>query len=261
MQTTYRYTHTPVEMYAISFALYVFLVLLLVDGIIELSFISSMVGWLHRRAGKTFDFQWDGGSNPDLAGIYSITGKPEHLLVNQGHTSNGAAGTAIVIVGLGGILVLCLRRFSPRTFRSRFGTALYYIWLVFTVLSALLALTALIYTFTITNQYANQTIEVRTAALGAAPPARGPGLPYPYASWTPENWFTAILNQLRLVSNSDRKDIELRVAIMRGWRWNLIPLFLLGVIVAGLAWLEAFKRKKETSGTARYQTAPKRERV
>lgn len=243
-------------MYPISMLLYVFLGLLLIDGIIELAFISSMVGWLHRRAGKSFDFQWHGTEGRvTLAspGVYTITGKPQNLLVDQGHTSNGAAGAAIVIVGLGGILVLCLRRFSPKTFRSGFGTALYMIWRVFTVLSALLALVALVYTFVITNKYAGQTISVQVAA------SDGPDTPYPYGLWTPENWFTAILNELDLVQNSDRADIELRVAIMRGWRWNLIPLTVLGFIVAALAWIEAFKRKRNTVGTTRYQAASKHE--
>lgn len=247
-------------MYPISLTLYIFLILLTVDGIIELSFITNMVGWLHRRAGKTFDFEYQDATtqryDPGNNGVFTITGRPQHLLVDQGHTSNGAAGTAFIIVGIGGFLILCLRRFSPSKFRSGFGVALYNIWLVFTILSALLTLTALIYTFTVTNSHAGQTISPITAAVGLNPPTNGPEKPYPLLSWTPENWFTAML-QLDLIHQSDVNDIKFHLALMKGWRWNLIPLFILGAIVAGLAWFEAFKRKKVVSGTARYRAAPK----
>lgn len=35
-----------------------------------------------------------------------INAKPKHLLLNEGHTSNGAAGTALILVCFGGFGVL-----------------------------------------------------------------------------------------------------------------------------------------------------------
>lgn len=92
--------------------------LLMLDSFLEMALISSMVAWLHRRAGRTFEIDHDGGS-------FSLHGKPLGLLVDQGHTSNGAAGIAFVIVGLGSILVLSMRSRSG----SRVGRALHHLWL------------------------------------------------------------------------------------------------------------------------------------
>lgn len=91
---------------------------LMLDSAAEMALISGMVAWLHRRAGRSFDIDYDGAS-------FSLHGKPLGLLVDQGHTSNGAAGTAFVVVGLGGILVLLMRSRSD----SRVGRALYPFWL------------------------------------------------------------------------------------------------------------------------------------
>lgn len=92
--------------------------LLMLDALLEMALISSMVAWLHRRAGRSFEIDYNGSS-------FSLHGKPFGLLVDQGHTSNGAAGTAFVLVGLGGILVMALRNRSD----SRTGRALYNLWL------------------------------------------------------------------------------------------------------------------------------------
>lgn len=102
-------------MAATGIALKVGIALLMVDSIIELSFLSSMVSWLHWRAGQTFAISYDGA-------VYNLPGKPLNLEVNQGHTSNGAAGTAFILVGLGGILALWLRT-RPGFASSAFGKA------------------------------------------------------------------------------------------------------------------------------------------
>lgn len=203
----------------------------MIDAIIELSFISSMVSWLHRRAGSYFliyDVDPSLHSDPSTADTFSLHGKPEYMLVDQGHTSNGAAGTAFVLVGFGGILVLALRHRMERQGRSSSAVnGMYYAWLVSIVLSTLLTLAALIATFVLTSKHAHQMINVTFAANLNNQPYPNM-VPYPLLEWTPENWFSAVLS-LDLVSASDRADISHHLLVMRGWRWNLIPLFLLGL--------------------------------
>lgn len=217
-----------------SLPLYIAIGLLMIDSIIELSFISSMVGWLHRRAGGSFEIAYDGSSFP-------LHGKPAGLLADQGHTSNGAAGTAFVLIGLGGILILWARSRS-NLWRSSTIKGLYHFWLIMTILSALLTLSALIYTFVLTNKYDGQTIDVAYASTLNDRPYPD-YVAYPLSHWTPENWFGAVLN-LDLVHAGDRNAISLRYAVMKGWRWNLIPMFIIGLAVAMLALWDAFSRRK-----------------
>lgn len=217
-----------------SFMLYIAIGLLMVDSIIELSFISYMVSWLHRRAGRSFEIEHNGTS-------FSLHGKPLGLLVNQGHTSNGAAGTAFVLIGLGGILVLWMRS-RPNLRQKGFTKFLYHFWLVMTVLSALLTLAALLYTWILNGKYSGQEIDLAVASQLHNRPYPNQ-VPYPLEKWTPENWFDAILNT-RLVLESDRNAISGITALIRGWRINLIPMFVIGVIVAALAFSDAFRRRK-----------------
>lgn len=215
------------------------LALLMIDAIIELSFISSMVAWLHSTAGGEFEV-----IAPDMQDTmsFSLHGKPKNLLVNQGHTSNGAAGTAFVLVGIGGILVLALRHRASNSRSAKLVTSLYYAWLVSTILSALLTLAALAYTFAVTNQTRGQSIDVATAASLDNRPYPN-YVAYPTDDWTPETWFEAVLD-LTLVDRSQRTDIEHHLTIMRAWRWNLIPMFLLGVGLSVVAVLDAWTDRK-----------------
>lgn len=82
------------------------LALLLVDSAIELALISSMVGYLHRSGANRYPFNFHGAQ--------TIQAKPVGLLVDQGHTSNGAAGTALIPVCFGGFIVLWLQRRRAR---------------------------------------------------------------------------------------------------------------------------------------------------
>lgn len=113
-----------------------------------------------------------------------------------------------------------------------------------TVLSAALTLAALIYTFVVTAQTNNQTIDLAVAAANPEPKM------YPLDQWTPENWFIAVL-ALPLAHESDRHTIEQHLRLMRGWRWNLIPLFILGVLVALLAVWELVRGRRWTEGESR----------
>ncbi|KAJ9661824.1 hypothetical protein H2198_001789 [Neophaeococcomyces mojaviensis] len=227
-----------------SLPLYVAIGILMVDSIIELSFVSSMVAWLHRRAGRSFDIGYNNSSFP-------LHGKPLHLLADQGHTSNGAAGTAFVLIGMGGILVLWMRS-RPNLWKKGFVKILYHFWLVMTVFSALLTLAALIFTFIITNNHAGQTIDVAYASTLNDQPYPNQ-VAYSLNKWTPENWFSAVL-QLDLVHASDRSAIGIRVHVMRGWRWNLIPMFIIGLAVAALAFWDAFNRRRNMRETRALET-------
>ncbi|KAJ4327752.1 hypothetical protein N0V84_001861 [Fusarium piperis] len=209
-------------------ALYLALGLLMVVSIIELSFISAMVGWLHGTASGTFTFRYNGAN-------HELKGEPKNLIVDQGHTSNGAAGTAFVLIGCGGSLILWLR---SRPNPNKFSIALYYLWLVTNVLSLILVLSALIYVFVVTNDHNGQRIDPRVAA----------GLndreKYPLQSWTPQNWYSAML-KLDLPDSSQRDDIESHLRIMRGWQYNLIPFFIVHLIETCLALWDGAKRRKE----------------
>jgi hypothetical protein len=82
--------------------------ILMVDAIIELSFISNMVAFLHGRGSKGWEVSYPAGQK------FELHGHPVGLLVDQGHTSNGAAGTAFVLIGCGGLLAMWLQHRRTR---------------------------------------------------------------------------------------------------------------------------------------------------
>jgi hypothetical protein len=89
------------------------LIVLMIDALIEVGILALIVCSLHRdHGGVPFAIQ-----APDQT--IQLDPKPLHLLLNQGHTSNGAAGTAFVLVGVGGLLVLLQQRHRERSVRVR----------------------------------------------------------------------------------------------------------------------------------------------
>lgn len=230
---------------ATTMLLYASIALLMLSSGLELALISSMVYWLHYTAGGSFPVRYNDGT------IFSLHGKPEGLLVDQGHTSNGAAGTAFVAVGLGGLLALYLHGRTLRTGKMRgFSVFMHHFFLVFTVLSVLLTLSALIYTFLITSQHSGQTIDVQLAS-GLHNEPYPNYVAYPLQQWTPENWFTAVL-ELDLASDSDRSDIKTHLDLMKAWRWNLIPMFIFGFAVMVFAVVDALQKRREVRETTTY---------
>ena len=222
--------------------LYGAIALLMVDSIMELSFISSMVAWLHRRPRDPFEV------NDPNGGTFFLHVKPVGLLLNQGHTSNGAAGTAFVAIGMGGILALWLRHRQLKRERSLHGftSFLYNFWLVMTVLSALLSFSAFVAVMAITYQHANQKININLAStLYHRSPSDYPS--YPDLMWTPQNWFAELL-RLPLTKSSDRSTINLHLAVMHAWEWNLIPMTIVGFVVATLAFLDR-RRQRQRANT------------
>ncbi|KAI0835098.1 hypothetical protein F5Y06DRAFT_277371 [Hypoxylon sp. FL0890] len=214
----------------LSLALKVAIGVLMVDSIIELSFVSSMVAWLHRTASKGFEFNFDGST-------HLLNGEPLNVMVNQGHTSNGAAGTAFVLIGLGGILALSLRYWSRKISGAlgTFSRFIYYFWVSVNVPAFLLTTGALAYVFAVTNAHEGQTIDPQLAASLN-------GARYPSDTWTPQNWFTAVL-QLDLVNARD--DIRSHLRVMRGWQYNLIPMFIIQLGVTVLALWEFVNWRKQ----------------
>ncbi|KAI2618562.1 hypothetical protein GGS26DRAFT_574396 [Hypomontagnella submonticulosa] len=214
----------------LSLALKVAMGILMVDSIIELSFVSSMVAWLHQRASQGFSFNYDGSA-------HFLAGLPANIMTDQGHTSNGAAGTAFVLIGVGGIVALSLRHWS----RDRLGQSgalarsFYHLWVWMNIPAFLLTTGALAYVFAVTNAHEGQTIDIPFAvSLG--------GKAYPNEFWTPQNWFSALL-QLDLVDSRD--DIQSHLYVMRGWQYNLIPMFIIQLGVTVLAVSEFLEWRRQ----------------
>lgn len=233
--------YTSSDMLASPTILYAALALLTIDGIIELGFITSMVRWLHVRSGDgPFYIKNNGDTFP-------IRVKPALLAVNQGHASNGAAGTAFIVVGFGGFLALWLRSRQLKRNGSLYGFVKYFynFWLVMTVLSAIYSLACFVYVMAKTYSHDNQDINLTVAAeVGAV---GFPALePYPRQEWTPQNWFAALL-RTPLRYESDRSSIKNHLAIMHGWEWNLIPMTLLGFTVMALAWMDRMVHRRSES--------------
>ena len=78
--------------------------ILAIDGAVSLGLVSSMVAFLHSSGRGPF-----GVASPD-GSPFPMAGEPANVVVNQGHTTNAAGGTALVLVGFGGILALWLER-------------------------------------------------------------------------------------------------------------------------------------------------------
>ncbi|CAK7271565.1 hypothetical protein SEPCBS119000_004667 [Sporothrix epigloea] len=205
-----------------SAALLVTLTALVADATIQLGFITSMVSYLHGGAPSGI---YVVNTPPSLIAsigaspTYLLNGKPLHVVINQGHTSNGAAGSCVVLMGIIGALVLFLRLHVPK---NRVGRVLYYAWMSLQIPTLLLTLVALAYTFSEVHAHRGQTIDQALAYKTQ------PG-PYAADSWTPQNWFAAVL-QLDLADAALRSNLAMHLRIMHGWQYNLIPLFLLQLL-------------------------------
>lgn len=105
------------------------------------------------------------------------------------------------------------------------------------LLSFLLTMAALIYTFVETSNTSGQVIDLAVAEANPAPTH------YPAGRWTPENWYAAVLD-LPLLREEDRDKIGHNLNLMRGWRWNLVPLFILGFVLLALVALELWRQRR-----------------
>lgn len=215
-----------------SLLLKVFIGLLMVVSIIELSLVSATVGFLSQRAKGTFDIVSGDSTFP-------ISGEPANLIVDQGHTSNGASGTAFIVIGCCGILALWLRSrpgYHAKSSAGLFSRGWYRLWLGLNIPALLLTLGALAFTFAVANAHDGQRIDLSVA--------RGlNGDKYSAETWTPQNWFEALL-KLDLASQTDRNGIHRLYRITRGWQYNLIPFFVVQLAQTVLAFLEASRKRK-----------------
>jgi hypothetical protein len=83
------------------------------------------------------------------------------------------------------------------------------------------------YTFAVTNQTKGQRIDKAVAA-------QFQGEAYPLQKWTPGNWHKALL-ALPITSDKDAKYLHHWLRVIEGWKWNLIPMFFIGLLVAALS--------------------------
>lgn len=79
-------------------------IFLSIDAAISLGLVSSMVSFLHSYGRSPFEVAYPEGSS------FLLAGKPANLVTDQGHVTNGAGGTALVLVGGGGFIALMLER-------------------------------------------------------------------------------------------------------------------------------------------------------
>ena len=104
---------------------------------------------------------------------------------------------------------------------------LFLAYTVFTVLSFILTLSALAYTFAVSNQTKGQTIDKAFAAHFQEEA-------YSEDQWTPETWTKALL-ALPITSAKDASYLRHWLKVTEGWKWNLIPMFLINLVVAALS--------------------------
>lgn len=220
-----------------SLPLKVALCLTMVVSAIELSFVSSTVAYLHKNADRTYSVH-------DSGKIVNVPSLPTTLMTNQGHTSNGAAGTGLIVIGWCGALALWLRGrplyHQQRSVGGFVARAWYRLWLLLNVPALLLTLGALAYVFAVTNAHAGQRIDlglVRGTGSGSG------GDSYPEGTWTPQGWFEALL-ALDLASDSDQSGLATIHRVARGWQFNLIPFFLVQLTETILALHGAQVRRK-----------------
>ena len=192
--------------------------LLAADATIEMGFVTSMVSWLHSGAPSGAYTVNTPSSIAAAPSTYQISGLALNMLVDQGHTSNGAAGTALVLIGILGSLALLARTRFPG---STLGRLVYYLWMGIQIPALFLTIGALGYVFAVTNKHKGQAIDEAAAITMTGP--------YSLDQWTPQNWFHAV-RRLDLASSSLRSDIDFHYRIMLGWQYNLIPLFLLQLV-------------------------------
>jgi len=218
--------------------IYVVLGLYVADAIISLAFLSTMVAFLHTSGAGPFNVGFPAGET------FQMHGEPLKLLTNHGHTTNGAGGTAVVLIGFGGLIALIMEHKSRKKYGKSSGV--FFAWAIFVVLSWLLVLTALIYTYVLQSRTGKQVIDLTVLSQNPYPAK------YPLDSWTPENWYKEVLN-LPLEDDKDRVIIAYVLRIMRGWKYNLIAFFLVGLTLSSLVVTELLRSRKQS---AKYGRTP-----
>lgn len=211
--------------------------LVMIASAIELAFISATVAYLVQLGNQHLTAYPTGGNSSPV----NVPSEPANLSVDQGHTSNGAAGTGLIVVGLAGILALFLRGrrgYYNRSAGGLFGRAWYRLWLALQVPALLLTLGALAYVFAVTNMHKDQSIDIAVARGLAV------GSKYPLQEWTPQGWFQALLNLDLVPGDVDIDAIKVHLRVAKGWQYNLIPFFIVQLAETVCALLNARQRRR-----------------
>ena len=197
-----------------------------------------MVGYLHRSGANEYPFNYQGS-----IAAYTIHSKPVGLLLNEGHTANGAAGSGIIfsLAGLG--LAWSVRRGRRRDNGGKASTLLFSFAILMSVYFIFVT-AALAYVFWLTRSTSGQAID---KALAASLNGAGPAAAYPLDQWTPENWFKAMLD-LPLSDPTDISYVRGWLRVIEGWKWNLIPMMLVSCVVAVVSWGSVREDRRIASG-------------
>lgn len=228
-----------------SLPLKITLGLVMLASALELSLISATVAYLAQLDKRTFTVSSSTTSSPSPpTTTTTIHGLPATLLVDQGHTANGAAGTALVLLGLGGVLALHLRsraRYHHATgARGALARAVYRLWLGLTVPALLLTLGALAYVLAVTRMHDDDAGQM-AALLDHDHDNGNGGVVAVLGTWTPQGW----LGALARLDVADRAALRVQARVARAWEWNLVPFFGVQVGMTVCAWLDARRRRGE----------------
>ncbi|KAB5542490.1 hypothetical protein GE09DRAFT_1244811 [Coniochaeta sp. 2T2.1] len=203
------------------------LILVFLDGAIELALAESCISWVNHGAAGPYPVLSPLGSD---FGIFAMASRPKHLLFSSARAASAAGGLAFSVVALGGFLALWLRdrsRFASRTW----AWTLIQVWPYVTIVFALFTLAVTIALNVQTNMHAHQQID-RVLAEGLGPEAA-----YPMYTWTLPNFYAAVKGLV--VDGGTVRTINSHLATMRGWRWNLVVLVVLQALLSGVAWVES----------------------
>ncbi|KAF3767292.1 hypothetical protein M406DRAFT_321523 [Cryphonectria parasitica EP155] len=212
--------------------------LVAIASAIELAFISATVAYLVQISKQDLIATNTAGTSEPV----NVPSLPANLSVNQGHTSNGAAGTGLIVIALAGSLALLLRSrpgYYASTPTGLFSRILYRLWLALNVPALLLTLGALAYVFAVTNAHAGQHIDASLLRGMSA------GSKYPLLEWTPQGWFQALLELDLVPGDVNLGAIRSHLKIAKGWEYNLIPFFIVQLAETGCALWDARRRRRE----------------
>jgi len=246
--SSYRDNNTAKMAKPTSYLKYIYVVLglLVADAIISLAFLSTMVNFLHTVGAGPYRVIPPNGDS------FLMHGEPANLLTNQGHTTNGAGGTVVVLLGFGGLIALIKENKS----RKKHGKSspLFTAWAVAVILTWLLILTALIYTNVVTEKTSGQSIDLKALALNHYP------IKYMNDDWTPENWYKQVL-KLPLEEGLVPKAIRQNLRVQMGWRYNLIALFIVASALVVLVVLEVLATRKHQGRYGRAEEKAEEEKA
>ncbi|KAH8904651.1 hypothetical protein BR93DRAFT_970588 [Coniochaeta sp. PMI_546] len=196
------------------------------DGVLELALAESCLWWIHDGAAGPYHV-----SNPSGGGTFTMTSQPQHMLFELTRAAS-AAGILAFVVATAGIVALQLRK---SRFRERTWAAVWYrAWPYVSGVFAMYTLAVTIALNVLTNMHDHQMINVSVSA------DLGEGVKYPLDSWTLPNFYAAV--KMLLEGTPDQtgtvNTINAHLRTMLGWRWNLVPLVVLQVVLSILTWLE-----------------------